>query len=79
MKYNCNSQRGVMDKSFVSVKGSFHKSMSHSEVLSKCTEITCSSVRHRSIFLVMHLVQRLEMKSLCFRGPMDSGVLHEIV
>ena len=29
-----------MDKSFVSVKGSFHKNMSHSEVLSKCTEIT---------------------------------------
>ena len=27
-----------MDRSFISIKGSFHKSMTHSDVLAKCTE-----------------------------------------
>ena len=38
MIHNEKIQRGAIDKSFIAIKCTFHKEMTHSEVLTKCVE-----------------------------------------
>ena len=38
MIHNEKIQRGAIDKSFIAIKCTFHKEMTHSEVLTKCIE-----------------------------------------
>ena len=40
MLHNVKTQRGMMDRSFISIKCAFWKDMTHAEVLTKCIECT---------------------------------------
>lgn len=45
MIHNRKTQRGVMDRSFISVKCTFWKGMSHDDVLTKCIECAWEGVK----------------------------------